>query len=270
MYALCSCAPIARAPWSSPSGLRGSCTSTRTSSWAGCPGLRPSYGTGSASVPGGLAAPGSADLCPVSRRITTAAAASATTAAPMLSRLGRAAIRVRIEREILGERGRLHPAGGGRDHRGVVRAQLGRRDVDGHAEGGGALSQEAVRGDAAADGQPRLRLQGALHAGDQRLDDRVLVARRQVGGEARGLLLPELAHLVEQRGLQAREREVEPGDPRCGRELERARVAGRRELRERRAARIAESEQPRALVERLAGRVVERLPHRLVAPVVAD
>src|SRR3954469_2165895 len=184
MYALCSCAPIARAPSISPSGLRGSRTSTRTSSWAGCPGLRPSYGTGSTSVPGGLAAPGSADLCPVSRRITTAAAASATTAAPMLRPLGRAAIRVRIEREILGERGRLHPAGGGRDHRGVVGAQLGRRDVDGHAEGGGPLAQQAVRGDASADRQTRLVLQRALDAHDQRLDDRVLVARGEVGGAA--------------------------------------------------------------------------------------
>ena len=41
-----------------------------------------------------------------------------------------------------------------------------------------------------------------------------------------------------------------------------------RELRQRRPARIAEPEQPRALVERLAGGVVERLPERLVAVVV--
>ena len=50
-----------------------------------------------------------------------------------------------------------------------------------------------------------------------------------------------------------------------GREVERRRVAFERQLRQRRPARVAEPEQPRALVERLAGGVVERLAERLVA-----
>ena len=145
-----------------------------------------------------------------------------------------------------------------------------RRDVDGHAERRGARAQQAVGGDAAADRQPRLGLgvQRALDADHQRLDDRVLVARGEVGGAARGLLLPEVADLVEQRGLQAREREVQPGHPRGRREGERGRVAVRGELGQRRPAGVAEAEQPRALVERLAGRVVERLAERRVAGVV--
>jgi len=40
----------------------------------------------------------------------------------------------------------------------------------------------------------------------------VLVGGGEVGAPALGLLLPQLADLVEQRGLQAREGEVEPRD----------------------------------------------------------
>src|SRR6185436_7637089 len=74
--------------------------------------------------------------------------------------------------------------------------------------------------------------------------------------------------LVEQRRLQAREGEVEPRNALGGRERERLRVAIERELGERRAAGVAEPEQPRALVERLPRRVVERAAETLVRAVL--
>ena len=67
----------------------------------------------------------------------------------------------------------------------------------------------------------------------------------------------EVAHRVQERGLEAGEREVEAGDAR-DRERERRRVAVPREPVDLGAAGIAEPEQPRALVECLPGRVVER------------
>ena len=75
-----------------------------------------------------------------------------------------------------------------------------------------ALAEPAVGRHAAADREPRARLggQGPLHAWHERLDDRVLVGRGEVGGARRRLLLPEVAHRVQQRGLEAGEGEVEP------------------------------------------------------------
>ena len=96
---------------------------------------------------------------------------------------------------------------------------------------------------------------------DQRRDDRVLVGRGEVGPPPLGLRLPQVAHRVEQRRLQPGEGEVEAGDA--------ARRSGTRtrgialdaaSRDERRPAGEAEPEQPRALVERLAGGVVERAP----------
>ena len=135
-----------------------------------------------------------------------------------------------------------------------------RRDLELDAEPRDALAQARVGRHAAAEREPRARLgrQRALDADHQPLDDRVLVGGREVGGAPPRLLLPQVAHRVEQRGLQAREGEVEARDPRGGRERERRRVARLGELRQRRAARVGQPEQPRALVERLAGGVVER------------
>src|SRR5581483_10021092 len=67
----------------------------------------------------------------------------------------------------------------------------------------------------------------------------------------------ELAHRVEKRRLDAGEREVEPRDA-GDRERERIGVAAGRQPVELGAARIAEAEQARTLVERLTGRVVDR------------
>src|SRR5438046_1744572 len=70
------------------------------------------------------------------------------------------------------------------------------------------------------------------------------------------LVLGEVADGVEQGRLQAREREIEPGHAR-DREIERGGVPLAGEPVDRRAARVAEAEEPRALVESLAGGVVE-------------
>ena len=128
------------------------------------------------------------------------------------------------------------------------------------AERAHPVADRAVGRHAAADRQPLEPGLGqcTLDADRQRLDDRALIGGGQIGPPAVGLL-PEIAHLVEQGGLQPREREVEAGQPSSGWELERVRVAVASQPLERGAARIAEAEQPRALVERLAGGVVERL-----------
>ncbi len=135
-----------------------------------------------------------------------------------------------------------------------------------------AARSPRVGGHAAAEGEPGsgLRRERALDAQDQRLDDRVLVGGGEVGCAPLRLLLPQVAHRVEQRRFQAGEGEVQAGHARGDREREGGRVAVRGELRQRRAARIAEAEQPCALVERLAGGVVERAAQHRVAAVVGD
>ena len=153
---------------------------------------------------------------------------------------------------------------GGRDHRGVVGAVFGRRDVEREAVLGGRhrqrRAQAAVRGDAAAHdqrGQP-LALARAPRLAHQHVDDgglkaraeivQLLVARQLAAGEQR-----------RHRGLEPREAEVEivaPGQR--ARQRHRPRVAGRRQLVDRDAARIAEAEQLADLVERLARGVVAR------------
>ena len=126
-------------------------------------------------------------------------------------------------------------------------------------------------------------LERALGAGDQAVDDRA-PGRTPPGPPpvlARSLSR-ELAHLVQQRRLQAGEGEVEPlreglaraprrarARPRAG-EGERLRVAFGGEALQRRPARVAEPEHPRALVERLAGGVVERAPEHVEAVVLGD
>src|SRR5207249_4102626 len=77
----------------------------------------------------------------------------------------------------------------------------------------------------------------------------------------------EVPDRVEERGLHAREGEVEPRDVR-DREGERLRIALAREAVERAAAGVAEPEEARALVEGLARRVVDRRPETREASVV--
>ena len=104
---------------------------------------------------------------------------------------------------------------------------------------------------------------------DERAHDRALVRRREVGAP-RAPRRRRGREPRRERGLHAGEGEVEPGDAR-DRKRERLGVALAREAVDRRAAGIAEPEQSRALVERLAGRVVERraedVPLRMVVHV---
>ena len=157
----------------------------------------------------------------------------------------------------------LGPARRRGDHRRVVGAERERRR--------GCVRQRRpqrrVRGDAADDRDPlppRL-LRRLAHALDERPHDRVLVGSREVGAARSELLLVEVAHRVEQRRLQPREREVEAGHARHG-EVERVRISFPREQIDLAAAGVAEPEQARALVECLARRVVEGRAEELAAP----
>ena len=131
-------------------------------------------------------------------------------------------------------------------------------------------AQLGVRGDAADDRDALAGCSAASEPLDERAHDRALVARGEIGAPRVELVRREVAHGVEQRRLEPGEREVEPGHAR-DREGERLRVALAREPVDLGAARVAEAEQPRALVERLAGRVVERRPeHASYRRAVAD
>ena len=85
----------------------------------------------------------------------------------------------------------------------------------------------------------------------------MLVTRGEIGAPPLELIGREIAHGIEQRRLQAREREVEPrhtGD----RERVGLRVALPREAIDLGPTGIRQPEQPRALVEGLARGIVER------------
>ena len=115
-----------------------------------------------------------------------------------------------------------------------------------------------VRSHATDDRKPREsghlgRFAKTLH---ESTHDRALVRRREVGPAGLGVDRAEIAHGIEQRGLQPGEREVETGHAR-NREVERGRVPVLREPVDRRTARIAEPEESSSLVERLARCVVE-------------
>src|ERR1700741_4152494 len=96
---------------------------------------------------------------------------------------------------------------------------------------------------------------GRLDPLDESTDDGALVARGQVRPARLELGGPEVAYRVEQGRLQAGEREVQAGDAR-DRERICLRVSVAGEPVDLGSARIPEAEQPGALVERLAGRVV--------------
>src|SRR5213075_2757360 len=77
------------------------------------------------------------------------------------------------------------------------------------------------------------------------------------GPAALEFVLRKLTDRIEQRRLQAREREIEPGNARNG-EVVRGWIALAGDPVDRGSAGVAEAEQPCAFVERLAGGVVER------------
>ena len=141
----------------------------------------------------------------------------------------------------------MHSSSGAKARVGKRRAELG------------------VRRDAAHDGDPletgRLgRRAQPLH---ERTHDRALVRRREVCPPgARVSTGSEIAYGVEKRGLEPGEREVETGHA-GDREVERRRIAFPSDSIDRSASRVAETEQPRTLVERLARGVVEGRPEPL-------
>ena len=175
--------------------------------------------------------------------------------------------RIRIDPKITSEGDLLDiPARRG-DHGRVVGAELERCE-------GGAGQRRAelrVRGDASDDGD--LLGSGLLRGGgrpfDECADDRPLVRSSEIGAPPLDLLVAELSHLVEERGLEAREREVEARHA-SDWELEGLGVTLLRQAVDLGSTGIAEAEQPGALVERLAGRVVERRAQNLETGVILD
>ncbi len=155
-----------------------------------------------------------------------------------------------------------HSAGGSRQSR-APRASQARAS---------ALAQRAVRGHA-ADERERLvtrRVERRLGALDQLPHDRGLVARGEIGAH-RGEPFAEVAHGVEQRRLEAREREIVAAlTAQDVRERERPGVTVARQRLERRTAGVAQAEQPCALVEGLARGVVARAAEADRRRVVGD
>src|SRR5207247_888317 len=165
--------------------------------------------------------------------------------------------RIRIQCKITSERDYLDVPPRGGDHRRVVGAELERRERGAGKRG----AQLGVRRHASDDGDPAGPdlLRCDFRPLDEGADDRPLIRGGEVRAAPLQLVGPKLAHLVQERGLEPREGEVEArnaGD----RECDRLGVALSCPPIDRRAARIAEAEQPRTLVERLAGGVVERRP----------
>ena len=122
---------------------------------------------------------------------------------------------------------------------------------------------------AAAEREPRARLGRPARARRAGSAPRRSRARRRRRGRRRArarLLLPQVAHRVEQRGLQAREGEVEARDARGGRERERGRVARSAPASTAPARPDSGSPSSRAPLSNASpGRVVERAPEHLVA-----
>src|SRR5919198_2649255 len=192
--------------------------------------------------------------------------ATSTAAATSASRPSAGRLRVRIERKILGVALGLDEARGRGDHRRVVGAERERRE-----RGAGQRGTELRVGRDAADDGDLLRagrLGGLERAADERADDRALVARGEIGAPPLELGGREVADGVEKCRLQPREGEVESRDAR-DREGVGLRIALAREPVEGGAARIAEAEEACALVEGLAGGVVDRRPDPAEAAVLA-
>src|SRR5581483_2701557 len=193
---------------------------------------------------------GDAALPPLDEVTSTAPATRAANTAAAIAPLRN---RIRIEAERVAGCGDVPRRGG--DHRGVVGAQRERRR-DRLGQRGAELG---VRRDAADDrdrvrGEPFERLAGPL---DERADDRALVGGGEIRPPRLELVGRQRPDGVQKGGLDAGEREVETRHLR-DREVEGVRVALAREEVDRRAARIAEAQQPCPLVERLPGGVVQR------------
>ena len=163
------------------------------------------------------------------------------------------------------------PGGGGRHHRRVVGAQL---DAAAARPGGRRprrpSSTPARSAELAATPPPMTTVpipvarRGPQQLGHEHVDDRGLERRGDVGDLGLGML----AHVLHHRGLQPREREVVAVVEHRARERDRVRIALACQAVDRRTAGIAEPEEPRDLVERLARRVVDRLAEHAVLAVV--
>src|SRR5262245_34349885 len=169
---------------------------------------------------------------------------SATPTLASATRLGER--RVRIERKVARVRKRLDEPRARCDHRRVVGAELQRDE----SRVGERRAELGIRRDSADDRDAWQvgRLRRLAEAADERLHDRALVRGGEIRRAALGLLRPELACGVQQRGLESREREVETRYARHG-EVECTRIALLRETVDRCPAGIAETEKPCALVE---------------------
>ena len=137
---------------------------------------------------------------------------------------------------------------------------------------GHPLAQRPVGRHPAADGQalqPGLA-QPALDAHRERLDDRVLVGRREVGAPGLRPRRPGRAPCRAAAVFSPAKEKSRPGHARGDREVVGAGIALGGQALERGAAGIGQAEHARALVEGLAGGVVERAPEDRVARVVLD
>src|SRR5438270_2996316 len=211
----------------------------------------------------GVASDGACALLPppVRSAAVAAAARTAKTAAYRVSARG-----VRIETEVSRIRERPREAPGRCDHRRVVGAELERRQRRVGERG----TQLRVRRDAADDRDARRPdVRGSLaHARHERADDGALVRRGEIGPASVEPVRGQVAGRIQQRSLQPGEGEVATWNAR-DRKVVRRWVAVPREPVDLATARVAEAEQPRALVERLPGRVVERRPEHVLVVVPA-
>ena len=166
-----------------------------------------------------------------------------------------------VERQVV--RDRAAARGSARRRRSSPRCRCRARSAASRSR---STPQRLDRSRAAPSSRPRRRRSPAARSRSRssawpharpRARPRSRAGRRRRGrrGGARASLA-QVAHPVEQRGLEPAEAEVELARS-AAREVERVRVALARQPVDLRAARIAEAEQARALVERLAGGVVE-------------
>src|SRR4051812_30267399 len=246
---------------SSASDGRRRATSTRALVPATTCGLRSSSGNGpptsARSARFCASVNGLRSWSPAPIRIASCATATATSGSALLDKTGGG-----VERQVFGVRQRFEEAGGAGDHRRVVRAQVKSGDPHPPAQLVAArrdpFAQRLISGDAAAEGEALDALLGdrLARAPRQRVDDGLLVGGGQIGKPLACCRLAQVAHLVEKRGLEPAEAQVVI--PRVGaRELDGRSLAALGGRLDQWAAWIAETQNPRALVERLAGSVVQ-------------
>src|SRR6266516_2208510 len=190
-------------------------------------------------------------LCPPAATSVSVAAAARTVSRPVCPSDRRG---VRIEGKVSRIGDGLGEAGGRGDHGRVVGGVRERSEPG----VGQRRAELRVRGHAADDGDllGARALRSLARPLDERADDGPLVARGEVGAPLVDLSVPKCANLVQERRLEAGEGEVEAGDAR-DREVVGVGVALAGQPVELGTARIAEAEQAGALVEGLAGGVVD-------------